>query len=252
MMSKYYKHPKFRHVYGQTLATPVGRIYWPSLVTPKAPPPPKPGEQPGSARFEVSIGFDKADSRLLVFKTQLKEMTDEMVALFNEDRKSTLGSCSLLLDGDEYIAGAADRAEKYPYYKGRMVLTARNAKEIPDKHVLDRQNNQIPRSTFAGGMECKLVVTPMCTAHGISYKLEVVQLWNDDGTRYGGGGRNPLELLAACEDAEPDVAVAALNATEVSVIVKGIDAAGKAVTETITQPAPATGQKGLKAAIAKL
>src|SRR6185369_88350 len=58
----------------------------------------------------------------------------------------------------------------------------------------------IEADKITGGMIGKFVINPIITAHGISYKLEVVQLIKDDGTKYAGAARDAVELLGACED----------------------------------------------------
>jgi len=196
-MSKYYKHPQFGHVYGGSLRSPIGRACWPSLITPKDPPPPQPGQPAGQPRFEVTVLLDKGTPETDAFIAQLEPMSNEMLALFNEKRAAPLGGVRLLQDGDTFDM------EKYPYYKGKWVLCARNAKETK---VYGRDKKEVGREKIVGGVKVVLVVTPMITAHGLSFKLETTQLVEDDGTRFGGGVRDMsalLDNLDGPEDAPP-------------------------------------------------
>ena len=185
--NRYYKHPTYGHVYGESLPTPLGRFCWVYLTKPKDAPPPLEGQQQGPPRYEITVLLDKGSSA--DFITSLKAMTDEMLALFNKGRSANLGECKLFGkngDGDE-----AD-LEKYPYYKNCWVLTGRNAKAPkvvgPDRKPID------PKEVIGGHLG-KVVITPLITAHGISYKLEAVQFVKDDGVRIGGSVRDTVELF---------------------------------------------------------
>lgn len=189
-MTKYYRHKTYGHVYGIATPSPIGRASWPALVTPKDPPPAQPGQQPGTPRFELSLLLDKASPEVQAFLEAMKTMTSEMLPVFNEGRKAPLGSVKVISDGDEF-----DK-EKYPYYQGNYVLVARNAFETK---VYDRQKKEIGREKIIGGQKVLAVVTPLITAHGVSYKLELTQLIEDDGTRFGGGIRDHTSLLQALD-----------------------------------------------------
>lgn len=196
-MGKYYKHPTYGMVYGISLPTPVGRGGWPHLVTPKDAPPPKENEKQGAPRYEQSIFLEKDNPAVIKFVKTIKDMTDEMLEYFNQKRAAQMGSCMLFGkngDGDEMDL------EKYPFAKGCYVLVARNTKPVK---VVDRtvpKPKVIDTALIAGGIKVKFVVCPLITAHGISYKLEAVQLWEDDGIRFAGAARDSAELFDACED----------------------------------------------------
>lgn len=196
--NKYWKHPMYGMVFGNSVPTPIGRLSWPYLTKPKAPPPPQEGQPEGQPRYECTLLIEKAGSE--AFVAQLKEMTDEMLILFNKGRPAALGTCMLFGkygDGDE-----AD-LEKYPNYKGCWVLVARNSKVVK---TVGKDRKAIETDKILGGMKGKFVITPLITAHGISYKLEVVQLVEDDGVRFGGATRDAVELLDACVDADEPTA----------------------------------------------
>lgn len=190
MNNKYYKHPQFGMVFGEDIKTPIGRVSWPSLVTPKAPPPPKPGEEPGKPRYEITLILGKDNDDVKSFMTAVEAMANEMLPLFNEGKKAQLSGLLTAADGDKFDT------EKYNYYKNSWIIAARNANppKIVNAGLVGMEPNQI-----YGGQECILVVQPLITAHGLSYKLKVVQLVKDDGTRYGGSARDGTDLLSAIQ-----------------------------------------------------
>lgn len=193
-MTNYYKHPTYGMVYGKSIVSPLGRLCWPFLVTPKNPPPATDGNPPGAPRYEVTIALPKADLKVKKFVKEVKEMTDEMLVLFNKGRSAKLSELSLFGkygDGDE-----ADH-EKYPFYEGTWNLVGRNTQVAK---VVDASKKIIEAKTIEGGMIGRLIVTPLITSHGISYKLEAVQFVKDDGVRFAGSARDSLDLFDACAD----------------------------------------------------
>lgn len=194
-MSKFYKHPRFGIVYGNQVKTPAMRVCWPHLVKPKEAPEPKEGETRGDPRFELSQILTKDDKDVIAFCDVLKKMTDEMLKLFNKGRSALLGECLLF---GKYGDGDTADPEVYPYYKNSHILIARNTKVV---NVVGRDKKPIDPKGIVGGVICHLAVTPLITPHGISYKLDAVQLVQDDGTRFGGGIRDATEIFDACGDA---------------------------------------------------
>lgn len=191
---KFYKHPQYGHVYGDSTPTPVGRICWPYLIKPKDAPPPQEGQPQGAPRYEATLLLEKDNPAVMAFVEGIKTMTDVMLVDFNHKRAAALGTCLLFGksgDGDE-----AD-LEKYPFYKGCHVLVARNVKPIK---VVDKNRKVIEPAIIMGGIKGRFVINPIITAHGISYKLEAVQFWQDDGVRFGGSARDAVELFDACEE----------------------------------------------------
>lgn len=228
-MAKYYKHPTFGHVYGQPVTSPIGRIVWPSLTKPKDPPPPKPGQQPGSPRYEVTLLLNKQSPTTEAFIKEITAMTSDMADLFNDKRSARLGEFKLLQDGDTMDP------EKYPYYKGCWALVGRN---VAQTDIVDAKKQPLDASGVIGGMKGRLVVTPLITAHGASYKLGAVQVTEDDGTRFGGGVRDMTSFLDACEPASETASAAAVDSTPVveatpAKETKSIGAAGKGKTAAL-------------------
>lgn len=232
---KYYKHPSYGTVYAESVPTPQGRFAWPYLTKPKDPPKGKDGVV-GSARYEVVLVLPKSNPKVQTFLDYIKSETVGMLKTFNEGSKAKIAIDTYLQDGDNYDA------EKYPYYVGSWVLVARNVK-LPT--IVDDAKGEIEPSSIKGGMIGKLMVTPLITSHGLSYKLEVVQFLKDDGTRFAGGsGRDMSALLNALDD--EDSADSAEEAAEAE--------------ETPAEPTPApkapvakaAAQKGKAAALARL
>lgn len=195
MKTKYYKHPKFGQVYGEPIATPIGRLAWPYLVEKKEPMDPLPGQAPQEPRYEVTIVFAQSDPKVQAFLKDLKEMVDGMVATFNQGRptKIAIGD-SILKDGNN------SDLEKYPFYKDSFYMVARTPKEVICLSSDGVSNT--PKESFVGGVQIRAQVCPLCTSHGISFRLEMVQFVKDDQVRFGGGTRSPIRLLEAIEGVE--------------------------------------------------
>ena len=186
MTKKYYQHPQYKTVYSESFPTPQGRFAWVSLVTPKDPPPPQPGQAPGTPRYEVSLILPKKNPKVDTFIALLKEECKGMLETFNKTAKAKLSIDTFMQDGDNFDM------EKYPYYADSWILVARNAKKPT---IVDDAKGEIPPETIKGGMSGKLMVTLIVTSHGLSFKCEVVQFLKDDGTRFGGASRNTQALV---------------------------------------------------------
>jgi|GEM_PF-6432129 len=203
--SKYYKHPKFKTVFGEKEVTPSGILVWPSLVTPRAVTNAKPAEdgKPQQPRFEATLLLSKTDPKNKTFLSNLDLKTQDMLEYFNEDRSATIACSACVKDGDN--AKMYD-PEKYPFFAGNWVLVARNAAKPDtwsDKMSPDGTPEPMSAVKFQGGMRVKFVITPLITGHGISYKLNDVQFVSDDLTRIGGGVVEGASLLA--QHSEPDL-----------------------------------------------
>lgn len=199
MGTQFYKHPKFGNVYGDVVLTPTGRCAWPALVKPKEPPPPADGQQAGAPRYEITIILPKTDSFVVQWEKAVTAMCKNMLTLFNQGRKGKLSVEEVLKDGDSFDL------EKYPYYKDSYILTARNVKLPP---VIDGKKQAIPVEQVLGGSFVRATVTPLLTGHGLSYKLEALQLVKDDGVRFAGSNRTGamLDMIPEVEDDEVEAA----------------------------------------------
>lgn len=200
--TNYWKHPTYGHVYCGDIASPSGRLIWPNLIKPKDAPPPKEGQAAGAPRYEVSLLLSKTDPKVIEFVATLDALVAGGLKEFNNGRSATIGINSVFgKNGDGDLADL----EKYPYYKGCWVLVARNA--MPSQ-VVAKDRTVTTADAVKGGMLGRLVITPLITAHGVSYKLLITQLIADDGVRYGGGSRDVADLLTdlECDDVpEPTV-----------------------------------------------
>lgn len=193
-MSKHYKHPTYGMVFcNDELNTPPGRGAWFSLVTPKDPPPPKPGEQPGKPRFEATLLLEKDTPKTDLFLSELATLAAEMQDVFNDGKSTKISIESIVKDGDFFDN------EKYPYYKNHWVLVARNASQ-PETYDVNAES--ISPSAFVGGQKIRMRIQPLVTSHGLSYKLKVVQLLMDDGVRFAGGTKDYKSLMSVLEDGE--------------------------------------------------
>lgn len=192
---KYYQNPTYKHVYGLDIATPVGRLVYPSLIVPKAFKG-KEGqtqEKNSAPRYEANILIEKSHPDVAGFIKNLKEMTDGMLEVFNKGRSMKISDLEVLTDGD--IQYNKDN-EKYEFYKDKWVVVARNV----DKPKTIDKNGDIDAGVFEGGMKVKGLVTPMITTHGVSFKLRTLKYVGDDGERFGGGARDQSSLLNDGDD----------------------------------------------------
>lgn len=210
----FYQHPQYKRVYGDTLLTPVGRLVWPALVTPKEPPPPQEGQAPGRPRYEVTW-LSEGTAGLEEFMLQLDSMVRAMLAQYNTSVSAKLAEITdLLQDG-----GKMD-PEKYPFYKNNVYLIARSSwpsrkpGETKGWQVKNRNKEVIDPADVKGGMLGRLLVTPHIGPTGVSYRIELIQVTGDDGVRYGGAARDHDAMLTALDGEE-----------EESSLGKGLDAA---------------------------
>jgi hypothetical protein len=180
---KLYLHPKFGRVYGEPVALPPTRIAWPYLVEPKEGGQSEDG-QTFNDRYEGIALYDKKDKAFKKVSKHISSMAEEMVALYNKGKKTKVAGFEIGTDGDEFDH------EKYPYYKGKIILTLRNSQQptiVGTKRDKDGHPIKIDPVLVEGGCLCSFVVTPHFAANGgLAFKVNVVQLVEDDGTRFGG------------------------------------------------------------------
>lgn len=189
-------HRKFNRVYGKGLATPEGKFSWPALTVPRDPPPPKPGENPGKPRYEITLLLSKASPDVQTFEALMKSKISTMTTLYNQGAKQKLQDSGIaFLDGD-----FSDK-EKYPYNQGNWILVARSSEQ---PQVVGADKGALSTEFLKGGMTGRLVVVPHFGGTGISYRLEIVQFLQDDGTRFSGGKEDYSNLLAAIEGGEEE------------------------------------------------
>jgi hypothetical protein len=201
-MGKYYRHPKFGRVYGTTLKTPIGRLCWPALATPKE----DNFQGVVTSRYGITILLKKDDPKTQAFVDSINTMLDEeggMLEIFNEhaDVRISLNS-EVLKDGDGFDM------EKYPYYAGQYVVLARNEKQIPVYGPTGKDEVLDP-SMIKGGVLGRVILTPHLGPSGVSFKAEAVQYYKDDGVKLGGSARNINDMLdSIAEDDDTESAAA--------------------------------------------
>lgn len=193
--SKYWKHPQYGMVYMGEVVTPRGNICWPGgLAKPKDAPPAKEGEKQGAPRYEGTLILDKSDPEVIKFVNQLEALTDGGLKLFNEKRSATISIASIF---GKYGDGDSWDLEKYPYYKNKWVMVARN---VEQPKIVDYNRGHIEPTDIKGGMPGRFVATPLITAHGVSYKLLIVQKFEGEYQPMAGGAREVMDLLADLEE----------------------------------------------------
>lgn len=192
---KYGRSKKYNRVYGEAMKTPIGRFSWPYLTEPKV------GELNGKtiSNYEVQLIIDKGDPELKDFQLHLQAMANEMLDIYNKYAPAKLAGVDVFKDGDQ-----AD-LEKYPFYKNAYLILARNPEPVK---ILNSAKKEISADAISAGMKGRLVVLPHLGPTGVSYRMERVQLLEDDGVRFGGVRRDYDSFLDAVEGeaGEPDSA----------------------------------------------
>lgn len=191
----YYIHPDFKHVYGDNITTPIGRLCWAWLDKPQ---PIKEGFT-GSPRYGVTVLLDKSSTETIQFIDSVQEMLKGMLLVYNKGNKTKLGELSAYQDGDDFDEATK---EKYPFYVGHYLIQARNT-ELPQ--FKNSKTEIISGADIKGGMKGRLVVTPMITSKGASYKLHLVQIAKDDGVRFGNTGTRDYGSLVGAIDSDDEV-----------------------------------------------
>lgn len=207
MTEKITKHKQYGFVYGVRTKTPACRVAWVHLVEPKESTfPVDEGKEAPAPRYEVTLLLPKNEVTEK-WKADLQPQIDEMVTLFNKDRKGAkIAIDDYLKDGDDMDL------EKYPFYAGHYFVVPKN-KERPT--IFDAELNPASPESVVGGMPVIGIIRPLCTAHGISFQLRTIQLLEDDGVRFAGSVTSDKDLLTAiegdkeeAEQAAPEVAPA--------------------------------------------
>jgi hypothetical protein len=189
MSEKITKHKQYGFVYGVRTPTPLGRFAWINLIKPKESTfPLKEGETAPPPRYELTLLLDKADAKVAAWKEEVSAQIKEMVDLFNKGRPTKILVEDFLKDGDDVDI------EKYPFYAGKYYLVPKH-KDRPK--IYDKDLTEILPNEVVGGMSGRLVVRPLCTAHGISFQLLTVQCGEDDGVRFAGSISEDKDLLSA-------------------------------------------------------
>lgn len=194
--SKYFKHPEFGYVKANdAMRTPKGTLVWVKIIKPV---PGKKDEKTGEekpGRYECSLLLDKNNPDLAAFISELKAETAGMINFYNEGKKAKI-STDIELFGD----GDTLDHEKYPFGKGMWIVQGRKMEDkdapgIRKFEIRGPDKNLVPPEYVQGGMEGRFVFTPLITAHGLSYQIDIIQVTADSGKRIGGKGADKLSLL---------------------------------------------------------
>lgn len=177
----------------EDILTPLGRFVWVYLVTPKASTfAAKPGEAPAAPKYSCGLLLKKDDPKVAAFRQQVIGVVNPALELKNEGSSTTIGIREVFKDGDSPLY------KDYPYYKNMWLFTGGN----PAKpEVFDKDLNRMDPAKLVGGMMGRFKVSPFIVNSGVSYRLYTVQFYKDDGTRFGAGAKDPLDMMTKIEDA---------------------------------------------------
>jgi hypothetical protein len=176
---------KFSNVFSPLMGTPMARIQYVNLVNANV--------RYAPAKFGCVLLFDKSDPAV-------KAALNKMIISFNEMK---LFAESKGIDCSGFTVGAvqdgdSDRHVKYQGYKGHWFISPKNALR---PEYIDSKQNPIDPALLVPGVLVRAVVGQVLYKEGCSYKLSVVQLVRDDGTRLI-GGTDPKSLLTAMGEDE--------------------------------------------------
>lgn len=191
----YKKAEKSGVVYGMDMKTPAGRLIWNSLD--KAKPGMKfdDGKQ-GAPAFVTNLVLDINDATKAFMKV-VKEEVGKQLEVFNKGEKVKISDPQLYKTEDDFDL------EKYPFLKGKIVIAA-NKKEARGRPVIvNKAKEDISGASVEGGMLGRLVIAPYVHSKGVAYQLSIVQVLDDDGTRFGGSSNYSEQARALLDDDEP-------------------------------------------------
>ncbi len=194
----------FSGIFGTDTVTPVGRIAFVDLVTPK-------GQRP---KYGLALLVSKTDEKAKPELKALQEKCKLMAIDFWGDKAGDMlkkAKRPFLGNGDE----PSSTGKIYEGYAGNWVINARNKNSSDHAQGFKVLGNMLP-DQFQSGMLCRLVVAPYLNADGYSYTLRAIKLVNDDGVRFG-GAPDPTGLLDNLDDA-----VSAVNSNIGSVDLAGL------------------------------
>jgi hypothetical protein len=235
--SDWYRHPEYGIVFGnEVFTTPVVRLAYPSLKTPKAPPPPKPGQSQGAPSYEATLLFTKTNPEHVAW-TKFAEGLE----VYNERTSAPLAALKPCKDGDDAYWQTGEKADKYPFYKNQYLVAARNTDKPgivgPDAEPCDP-------SLLHGGCLVQCIVTLRVTSKGASYKLRAIQLIKDDGVNYGGGAKSSDDYVKMLKAKMP---VAEANPFEDDAVEAPVEEATPEVEDAPDAELPAAPKKVLVA-----
>lgn len=211
MEQKYYEN-KQGGLHGNDTYTPIGRIAFVNLVSPQIYKP-----DPTSApRYGVTllIPKDMDKQSLEIIETRIKkEIGDIREAWLKKEFAKLSGKVKYEAFKTAKVAAMEGRPflrdgdmQKYEGFADHYYIRANN----PNREgtggflILDGRTPE----EFEAGMLCRLQVSPMVDANGVSYKLKAIRLIKDDGVRFKSGAGAP-DLLTNLDDHVADAKVSA-------------------------------------------
>lgn len=160
--------------------SPIGRLSFPALFTPKAPN----KDKPNHLKYQATILLEKGDDEVESFKTQFLEGAKAAAQAKWGKKVKGVKYGSLLHDGDE---------KDFDGYEGMWALKASANEDYPCE-VLDARKKAITdqKSVYAG-CDARIVFSYYCWEHptggkGVSANLTTVQKARDNDPFTGGGG----------------------------------------------------------------
>lgn len=195
------KNKKYGHVYGTRHKIVGGRFAWPHLVTAKDSTfPVEEGKEKPAPRFELTYLLPKTGKGVQELIDVIADEASEMVDLYNFDEKTGKPKKNKIsVEGDVFEDGDEKDTDKYPFFAGNWVLVPKH-RDRPE--IFNANLDSIDPSEVEGGMPGVVIIKPICTSHGISYQLLVVQTGKDDGVRFGGSVGSAKDLLEVLDGGE--------------------------------------------------
>lgn len=186
-MSEFYMN-KFGNVFGEMMATPIGRANFINLKTPNT------KYQP--AKYGLSILFEKKDAAVKTgLNVMIKHCKDLIAFAASKGKKTEEFTVGPIRDGD------SDKTSKYQGFAGKWFISAKNASQ-PDMIMMGKKMEVASPDLFLPGVLVRATVSPIIYDDGVSWKVHAVQFVKDDGVRFY-GGPDPKSLLAALDEDEP-------------------------------------------------
>lgn len=171
-------NPKWGGIYGQDIASPLGRIAFVSLD--KAT-----GQNGQTPKYGLALLVSKTDEAQKVYLKKMMDMMKLMIKDLWGDRAAEMIKKikrGFFADGD----ASSSTGKTYEGYPGNWVINARNAEPNGHSQGFKILNAGMAPEAFEGGMICRLTVQPYLNADGFSQSLRAVKLIKDDGIRFGG------------------------------------------------------------------
>lgn len=207
----YKKAEKSGVVYGMDMKTPAGRLIWNYLDKAKKGMKFDDGKE-GAPAYVTNIVLDINDATKAFIKV-VKEEVGKQLEVFNKGEKVKISDPQLYKTEDDFDT------EKYPFLKGKVVIAA-NKKEARGRPVIvNKAKEDISGASVEGGMIGRLVIAPYVHSKGVAYQLNIVQVLDDDGTRFGGSSDYTAQAKALLDD--EDEAPAKEEVKEETPAVKG-------------------------------